>query len=89
MLQADHVVVAVAREPHAEAVRRLAGLAVPDVVGEDDEVPGNVERLARAEEDVGEDRVEQRVGAAQRLKDESMYKEFASLVRSAKFRFCP
>ena len=35
-----------------------------DVVGEDDEILGDVERLARAEEDVGEDGVEQRVGAA-------------------------
>jgi hypothetical protein len=64
VLRADHVVVGVARELHAEAVRRLAGLAVADVVGEDDEIPGNVERLARAEEDVGEDGVEQGVSAA-------------------------
>ena len=35
-----------------------------DVVGEDDEVLGDVEGLARAEEDVGEDGVEQRVCVA-------------------------
>ena len=64
VLRADHVVVGVAGELHAEAVGRLTGLTVADVVGEDDEVPGNVEGLAWAEEDVGEDRVEQRVGAA-------------------------
>jgi hypothetical protein len=64
VLRADHVVVGVAGELHAEAVGRLTGLTVADVVGEDDEVPGNVEGLAGAEEDGGEDRVKQRVGAA-------------------------
>jgi hypothetical protein len=39
VLRADHVVVGVAGKLHAEAVGRLAGLAVADVVGEDDEVP--------------------------------------------------
>ena len=35
-----------------------------DVVGEDEEVFGDVERLAGAEEDVGEDGIEERVGVA-------------------------
>ena len=43
VLRADHVVVGVAGELHAEAVGRLAGFAVADVVGEDDEVFGDVE----------------------------------------------
>ena len=63
VLGPNHVVVIVLGEVHAEAVGGLAGLAVADVVGEDDEELGDVERLAGAEEDVGEDRVEQRVGA--------------------------
>jgi hypothetical protein len=65
VLRADHVVVGVAGELHVEAaVGRLSRLTVADVVGEDDAVPGNVEGLAWAEEEVGEDRVDQRVGAA-------------------------
>ena len=59
VLRADHVVVVVLGELHAEAVGRFGGLAVADVVGEDEEVLGDVERLAGAEEDVGEDGVEQ------------------------------
>jgi hypothetical protein len=37
---------------------------VADVIGEDEEVFGDVEGLARAEEYVGKDRTEERVGAA-------------------------
>ena len=64
VLGGDHVVVVVVGEVHAEAVGGLAGLAVADVVGEDDEVFGDVEGLAGAEEDVGEDRVEEGVSVA-------------------------
>ena len=64
MLRADHVVVVVVGKLHAEAVGGLGGLAVADVVGEDEEVFGDVEGLAGAEEDVGEDGVEQGVGVA-------------------------
>ena len=54
VLGLDHVVVAVAREPRAQAVARLARLAVADVVGQDDEVLRGVERLAGAEQLAGE-----------------------------------
>jgi len=39
-------------------------LAVADVVGEDEEIFGDVEELAGAEEDVGEDGIEEGVGVA-------------------------
>jgi len=42
-----------------EAVGWLGGFAVADVVGEDDEKFCDVEGLAGAEEDVGEDGVEE------------------------------
>jgi hypothetical protein len=64
VLRGDHVVVIVLGELHAEAVGRFGGLAVADVVGKDEEVFGDVEGLAGAEEDVGEDRIEEGVGAA-------------------------
>ena len=64
VLAGDHVVVVVLGEVHAEAVGGLGGLAVADVVGEDEEVFGDVEGLAGAEEDVGEDGIEERVGVA-------------------------
>ena len=64
VLGADHVVVVVLGEVHVEAVGGFGGLAVADVVGEDEEVFGDVEGLAGAEEDVGEDGVEERVGVA-------------------------
>ncbi len=51
-------------EVRAEAVGGFGGFAVADVVGEDEEVLGDVEGLARAEEDVGEDGVEERVRVA-------------------------
>ena len=50
MLQRHHIRVAVARELHAQAVARLARLAVADVVRQDDEVPLGVERLPLAEQ---------------------------------------
>ena len=56
VLRADHVVVVVVREVHLEAVGGLGAVALADVVGEDEEVLGDVERLAGAEEDVGEER---------------------------------
>ena len=47
-----------------QAVGGFGGVALADVVGEDEEVFGDVERLAGAEEDGGEDGVEERVGVA-------------------------
>ena len=64
VLGGDHVVIVVLGEVHAEAVGGFAGLAVADVVGEDEVVLGDVEGLAGAEEDVGEDGVEEGVGVA-------------------------
>ena len=64
VLRADHVVVVVVREVHLQAVGGLGAIALADVVGEDEEVPGDVERLAGTEEDVGEDGVQQRVALA-------------------------
>ena len=64
VLRGDHVVVVVLGEVHAEAVGGFGGFAVADVVGEDEEVFGDVEGLAGAEEDVGEDGVEERVRVA-------------------------
>ena len=64
VLGGDHVVVVVLGEVHAEAVGGFGGLAVADVVGEDEEVLCDVEGLAGAEEDVGEDGVEEGVGVA-------------------------
>ena len=64
VLAGDHVVVVVLGEFHAEAVGGFGGFAVADVVGEDEEVLGDVEGLAGAEEDVREDGIEEGVGAA-------------------------
>ena len=50
VLRRHHVVVVVARELGALAVRRLGRLAMADGIGQDDEVLGRVERLARAEQ---------------------------------------
>ncbi len=57
VLAGDHVVVVVLGEVHAEAVGGFGGLAVADVVGEDEEIFCDIEGLAGAEEDVGEDGV--------------------------------
>ena len=54
VLRLDHVGVAVAREPRAQAVARLARRAVADVVRQDDEVLRGVEQLAGAEQLAGE-----------------------------------
>ena len=64
VLGGDHVVVVVLGELHAEAVGGFGGLAVADVVGEDEEVFGDVEGLAGAEEDVGEDGIHEGVRVA-------------------------
>jgi hypothetical protein len=64
VLAGDHVVVVVLGEVHAKAVGGFGGLAVADVVGEDEEIFGDVEGLTGAEEDVGEDGVEEGVGVA-------------------------
>jgi hypothetical protein len=55
VLRADHVVIVILGEVHAEAVGGFGGFAVADVVGEDEEVFVDVEGLAGAEEDAGED----------------------------------
>ena len=52
VLGGDHVVVVILGELHAQAVGGFGGLAVADVVGEDEEVFCDVERLAGAKEDV-------------------------------------
>ena len=49
----DHVAIAVARKPRAQAVARLARLAVADVVGQHDEVARDVEQLAGPEQLAG------------------------------------
>ena len=64
VLAPNHVVVIVLGEAHAEAVRGPGALAVADVIGEDQEVARDVERLAGAEEHVGEDAVEERMRVA-------------------------
>ena len=68
VLAGDHVVVVVLGEVHAEAVGGLGGLAVADVVGEDEEELGDVEGLAGAEEDVGEDGVRSASGRRRRCR---------------------
>ena len=64
VLRADHVVVVVVGELHAQAVGGFGGFALADVGGEDEEVFVDVEGLAGAEEDVGEDGIEEGVGVA-------------------------
>ncbi len=66
--RADHVVVVVLGELHVEAVGGFGGVALADVVGEDEEVFGDVEGLAGAEEDVGEDGVEEGVARRRRCR---------------------
>jgi len=58
VLRANHVVIGVPGKLHAEAVGGLAGLAVADVVGQDDEVFFDIKRLVGAEEDVRKNGVE-------------------------------
>ncbi len=48
ILQLHHVLIAVFRELHAQAVARLARLPVADVVGEDQEIFRGVEQLPGA-----------------------------------------
>lgn len=66
MLQADHVVVGVARELHPEAVARLGRRPVADAVGQDDVVLRRVEKLAGAEQLVGELRLQELCSASTR-----------------------
>ena len=54
VLGVDHVGVIVLREFYLHAVRGLGAFAVADAVWNDDEIPGCVERLARAEQFSGE-----------------------------------
>ena len=71
VLGGDHVAVAVRGEPRVEAVRRLRGAAVTDVVGDDDVVLCEVEQLPGEEELARELRAEKlATRAARRVKDE-------------------
>ena len=56
VLRHRHVVQAVMRKARAQAVARLAGFAEADDVGDDDEMPRGIERLARAEQLAGQRR---------------------------------
>ena len=53
VLRRDHVVVVVLRKACAQSVAGLAGLAVSNVVGQDDEVAIHVEQLPRTEQHTG------------------------------------
>jgi hypothetical protein len=63
-LAAHHIVVVIGGEVRVEAVGGLGTLAVADVVGQDEEILRDVERLAGAEEHIREQGVQQRVGTA-------------------------
>jgi hypothetical protein len=60
VLAGDHVVVVVGGKVGVQAVGGLGGLAVADIVGQDQIKLRNVERLPWPEEHVGEHRVQQR-----------------------------
>src|SRR6267378_4495633 len=64
VLEGDHVRIFVAGEMCIEAVAGLAGFAVADVVGKNQEIFVGVEQLAGAEERSGEDRLKKRVAFA-------------------------
>jgi hypothetical protein len=63
-LAGDHVVVVVCGEVGVEAVGGFGALAVADVVGEDEEIFGDVEGCPKSEEDFGKDGIEEGVGVA-------------------------
>jgi hypothetical protein len=46
ILRFDHVVIVIGGEAHAQAVGRLGRSAMADIVGQDDPVAADVERLA-------------------------------------------
>jgi len=64
VLEGDHVRIFVAGEMRMEAVAGLAGFAVADVVGKNQEIFVGVEQLAGAEEGSGEDGLKKRVAFA-------------------------
>jgi len=66
VLEGDHVRIFVAGEMCMEAVAGLAGFAVADVVGKNQEIFVGVEQLAGAEERSGEDGLKKRVAFAAR-----------------------
>ncbi len=71
VLRFDHVGVAVLRKLRAQAVAGFGGLAVPDAVGQHDEVASGVERLSGAKQltrELGPD--ELRAAAAGAVTDE-------------------
>ena len=59
VLGGDHVIVVVLRELHPQAIGRLAGFAMADVVGKNDVELRDVERLSRSKQHIGKDRVQQ------------------------------
>ena len=54
VLGADHVAIAVVRKLRVQPVARLRRLAVPDAVGDHDEVLGRIQQPARHEQHPGE-----------------------------------
>src|ERR1700742_3758299 len=58
VLRSDHVVVVIMRKFHPQTIRRLRGVALTDVIGKNQIVARDVQRLARSEENVGENRIE-------------------------------
>ncbi len=81
MLRRDHVIVVVLRKVRVQAVARLAGFSVADVVGKDDEVTRRVEELPGPEEDIGELwREELMTRAARAVKNQDGIGDFAGRV---------
>src|SRR2546423_9635557 len=71
MVRGNHVVVVVMGEMGVGSIAGLGGFAVADAVGEDDEILGDVEKLARAEEFSGKLRGKELVaGASGAVKDQ-------------------
>ena len=64
VLRHRDVVQPIVRKARAQAVARLAGAAEADDVGDDEEMPRGVERLAGAEQLAGERRLEPGLGRA-------------------------
>ncbi len=78
ILQFDHVVIFVVREAHVEAIAGFAGITVADVVGQNEEVFGGVEKLVETEENSSEGRCEELAArAAGPVKDQNSVADFA------------
>src|SRR6185312_13533305 len=61
-----HIVVIVLRKMRAQAIARLAGFPVADIIGKDDEVPVRVQKLSGSKKKPGEDWPEKTPAAAAR-----------------------